>query len=103
MRYILEAFERPEVRRRGITVLRVAVGSKVMSQPLVGFLSREIIGRVADALDTPDAALRANLVASQIVGMLLTRYLLRLHPIADTSIDELVARIGPTLQRYLFG
>jgi AcrR family transcriptional regulator len=102
VRYVLEAFERPEVRRRGVTMIRVAVGSKVMSQPLVGFLSRELIGRIAGALDAPDATLRANLVASQIAGMIMTRYVVRLQAIADAPIDDLVARIGPTLQRYLF-
>ena len=66
VRYVLEAFERPEVRRRGVTMIRVALGSKVMSPPLVGFLSRELIGRITARLDTPDAALRATLVASQI-------------------------------------
>ncbi len=101
VRYILEAFERPEVRRRGVMMIRVAVGSKLMSQPLVGFLSRELIGRIAAATDAPDAALRANLVASQMVGMLMTRYVLKLPAIADAPIEELVSRIGPTLQRYL--
>ena len=73
-----------------------------MSPPLVGFLSRELIGRITARLDTPDAALRATLVASQMAGLLVTRYIVRLHPIADAPIDELVARIGPTIQRYLF-
>ncbi|SFR72609.1 TetR/AcrR family transcriptional regulator [Microbacterium azadirachtae] len=102
VRYVLEAFERPEVRRRGVTMIRVALGSKVMSPPLVGFLSRELIGRITARLDTPDAALRATLVASQIAGMIVTRYVAKLPPIADASVEELVARVGPTLQRYLF-
>lgn len=102
VRYVLEAFERPDVRRRGVTMIRVALGSKVMSPPLVGFLSRELIGRITARLETPDAALRATLVASQIAGLIVTRYVARLQPIADASVDELVARVGPTVQRYLF-
>ncbi len=35
--------------------------------------------------------------------MIVTRYVAKLPPIADAPVDELVARIGPTLQRYLFG
>jgi len=102
VRYVLEAFERPEVRRRGVTMIRVALGSKAMSPVLVGFLSRELIGRITALLETPDAALRATLVASQMAGLIVTRYVARLQPIADAPIDELVARIGPTIQRYLF-
>ncbi len=102
VRYVLQAFEQPDVRRRGVTMIRVAIGSKVMSPPLVGFLARELIGRITARLDTPDAALRATLVASQMAGLLVTRYIVKLHPIADAPVDELVARIGPTIQRYLF-
>ena len=102
VRYVLEAFERPEVRRRGVTMIRVAVGSKAMSPVLIGFLARELIGRITALLETSDAALRANLVASQMAGLIVTRYVVRLQPLADAPIDELVARIGPTVQRYLF-
>ncbi|MGO4678338.1 TetR/AcrR family transcriptional regulator [Microbacterium sp. 2MCAF23] len=102
VRYVLEAFERPEVRRRGVTMIRVALGSKAMSPVLVGFLARELIGRITALLEVPDAALRATLVASQMAGLIVTRYVVRLQPIADAPIDELVARIGPTIQRYLF-
>ncbi|MBS1907398.1 MAG: TetR family transcriptional regulator [Actinobacteria bacterium] len=102
VRYVLEAFERPDQRRRGVTMIRVAVGSKAMSPVLVGFLARELIGRISSRLDVPDAALRANLVASQIAGMIVTRYVAKLPAIAEAPVDELVARIGPTIQRYLF-
>ena len=48
-----------------------------------------------------DVADRAGLVASQVLGTALTRYVLRLPPMAAMGRDELVAWIGPTLQRYL--
>lgn len=102
VRYVLEAFERPEVRRRGVMLLRAAVGSRAGAPLIVGFLSRELLPKVAAGLEGPDAELRADLVASQMAGMLMIRYVLQVKPIADASVDELVARIGPTVQRYLF-
>ncbi len=45
--------------------------------------------------------LRASLVASQIAGMLLARYVLQLPAMAAASVDEIVARVGPTVQHYL--
>ncbi|WP_243232800.1 TetR family transcriptional regulator [Microbacterium sp. CIAB417] len=102
VRYVLEAFEKPEVQRRGVMLMRTAISSRLTTPVLSGFLSRELIGRIARTLGVPDADLRASLVASQIGGMLLTRYLLRIPPIAAASVDELVARVGPTVQRYLF-
>ncbi|QNA91862.1 MULTISPECIES: TetR family transcriptional regulator [unclassified Microbacterium] len=102
VRYVLEAFEQPEVRRRGVMLLRTALGSRLTTPLLAGFLTRELIGRIARSLGTEDADLRASLVASQIAGMLIARYLLRLPALAAASVDELVGRVGPTVQRYLF-
>jgi AcrR family transcriptional regulator len=102
VRFVLEAFERPGVRRRGVIMLRTAISGKLTAPLLTGFLSRELLPRIAAELDAPDAALRASLVASQIAGLLITRYVVRLPGVADASIDELVAHLGPTLQRYLF-
>lgn len=102
VRYVLEALEDDDVRRRVVMLLRTAVGGKIGTPLIVGFLSRELLPRVAGRLDAPDAELRADLVASQMAGMLMIRYVLKVKPIADAPIDELVGWFGPTIQRYLF-
>lgn len=102
IRYVLRAFEQPDVRRRGVMLLRTAIGSRLTTPLLAGFLSRELISRIARSLGVDDAELRASLVASQVAGMLLARYVLRLPALASAPVEELVARVGPTLQRYLF-
>ena len=102
VRYVLDAFEQPDIRRRGVMLIRTAIGSRLTTPLLAGFLSRELIGRIAKTLDVRDAELRAALVASQIAGLLLTRYVLRIAPIATASVDDIVSRVGPTVQRYLF-
>lgn len=102
IRYVLEAFEKPDVRRRGVMLIRTAIGSKLTTPLLAGFLSRELIGRIARSLDVDDADLRAGLVASQVAGMLIARYVLKLPALAGAPVDELVGRVGPTVQRYLF-
>lgn len=103
VRYVLEAFEKPEVRRRGVGLIRTAIGSRLTTPLLAGFLSRELIGRIARTLDVDDAELRATLVASQIAGLLVARYVIKLPALVAASVDELVTRVGPTVQRYLFG
>jgi AcrR family transcriptional regulator len=102
VRFVLEAFERPEVRKRGVIVLRTAISGKLTAPLVTGFLSRELLPRIAAELDPPDATLRASLVASQIAGMLITRYVVKLPAMADATTDDLVAQVGPTIQRYLF-
>jgi AcrR family transcriptional regulator len=101
LRYVLDVWEQPEARRRGILVLRSAIGNKVATPLFAGFLSRELLVRIAAGIGLPDAELRASLVATQVAGLLLARYVLRLAPLADASVDELVAWVAPTIQRYL--
>jgi AcrR family transcriptional regulator len=102
MRFVLGAWEQPEVRRRGVVLMRAALGNKLTTPLLAGFLSRELLSRIARSLDVPDAELRASLVASQVAGMLIARYVLKLPALAEASVDDLVARVAPTIQRYLY-
>jgi AcrR family transcriptional regulator len=46
---------------------------------------------------------RASLVASQVVGLIVVRYVLRLEPLASAAHADVVAAVAPTLQRYLTG
>jgi len=66
-------------------------------------LARLVLDTLAQVLDVPDIALRAQLVASQLLGLALARYLLRLEPLASLPAADVVAAVGPTLQRYLDG
>jgi AcrR family transcriptional regulator len=67
------------------------------------FIDREITGRLAALLGTPDAALRAGMVNVQILGLVTARYIARIEPIASASADELVATFGPLVQHCLTG
>lgn len=67
------------------------------------FIDREITGRLGALLDTPDAALRAGMVAVQVLGLTVARYIVRIEPIASASADELAAGFGPIVQRCLTG
>lgn len=51
--------------------------------------------------DAGQAPTRAGLVASQMLGLALCRYALRLPPIIALDRDRTVAWLGPTVQRYI--
>jgi AcrR family transcriptional regulator len=55
------------------------------------------------ALAPQEAARSAGLIASQMLGMALCRLVLKLPPVVAMSRDEVVAWLGPTVQRYLTG
>ena len=98
---ILSTMGSPAARRRGVSLLRNVIGNRVAGAVVKEFLVREVFLPIATALGTPDAALRANLAASQILGLMVTRYVLRLEPLATATADELVDRVGPVLQWHL--
>ncbi|WP_330283400.1 TetR/AcrR family transcriptional regulator [Streptomyces sp. NBC_00588] len=51
--------------------------------------------------DPEQAPARAALAAAQLLGLALTRYVLRFPPTVALSREEIVAWLAPTLQRYL--
>ncbi|MFG6199971.1 TetR family transcriptional regulator [Nonomuraea sp. JJY05] len=67
------------------------------------YIDREITSRVATLLGTPDAAFRAGMVNVQLLGLTVARYIVRIEPIASSSVDELVSRFGPLVQHCLTG
>ncbi|MET0726511.1 MAG: TetR family transcriptional regulator [Leifsonia sp.] len=103
VRFLLTELEKPGVRDRATALIRSVVGSDGTSRFIREFLVREVFRRIAAGLDAPDAELRASLAASQVVGVMITRYVLRLEPIAGASVDDLVARLGPAVQWHLTG
>jgi hypothetical protein len=60
-----------------------------------------VAARVAAEFGVADAELRVELVASHLAGLAFARYQLKLEPIASTSAEDVVACLGPTVQRYL--
>jgi AcrR family transcriptional regulator len=103
VRTFLEAWEPPETRVRLMAMLRSALTNETAMGMLRDLLVREVFGPITEALGVPDAQLRATLVGSQFVGLSVMRYIGHIEPLASASVDELVAAIGPTVQRYLTG
>jgi len=73
-------------------------------RPLVrdGFM-RLVLAPIGQALELDDVELRMSLVGSQLMGIVLARYVVEVEPLASASHDQLVAAYAPALQRYLDG
>ncbi len=103
VRIVLGIWERPESRAQGLALLRSAVTNEEAARMLRGFVSNAILGTVATLARSPEAEFRAALVGAQIVGVGIARYVVEIEPLASAAVDEIVAAIGPTVQRYLTG
>jgi len=67
------------------------------------FVSRMIFGRIVSVVAPDRPELRTALCGTQIAGLAMVRYVIRLEPLASADHDTVVAAIAPNLQRYLTG
>ena len=66
-------------------------------------MTREILARITRFAQDDDPQLRASLAASQILGLAMARYVLKIEPLASADPDDLIPFLAPALQRYLRG
>jgi AcrR family transcriptional regulator len=84
-------------------LFRSAMQHEWSARMLREFLVTQILRRATTSLqlNPAEAPKRAALVASQMMGLAMVRYILKLEPMASMSQDELARNIGPTIQHYL--
>lgn len=86
-----------------IGLIRSVSSNEDAARMLREFVSSVLLDRLIGELDADHPELRAALCGSQIIGLGVTRYVLRLEPLASADHDTVVAAIAPNLQRYLTG
>ncbi len=86
-----------------VGLLRSVANHDTAARMVREFVSEVIFGKLVGAFSSPDADLRASLCGSQMVGLGMARYVIKLEPLASADVDTLAGAIGPTLQRYLTG
>jgi AcrR family transcriptional regulator len=102
VRTLLENLDRSD--RTPLVILARSAPTHDESEALLReFIAREVTDRLAALLDAPDAALRAGMVAVQVLGLAVARYVVRIEAVADAPVEDLVARFGPVVQQCLTG
>lgn len=102
-RTILQLLDDETTRPIFLSVIRSAVTEGAAREAVHILVDDVIIAAYVEHLDVPNARERATLAATQILGLAMARHVVPIEPLASMSIDDLVARVGPTLQRYLAG
>jgi len=69
------------------------------------FIEDLIATEVGSRVDDPvgSGTVRVQFVASQLLGVVMARYILRLEPFASLPAEQIARTIAPNLQRYLTG
>ncbi|MCV7074956.1 TetR/AcrR family transcriptional regulator [Mycobacterium szulgai] len=96
-------FERWEGDEALVILLRCATTNEEAAQRMREIFGTQLQPLVAALVPAGEAARRAGLIATQILGLALCRFVLRLPPVVEMSRDEVVEWLGPTIQRYLVG
>ncbi|MDD7836662.1 MULTISPECIES: TetR/AcrR family transcriptional regulator [Paenarthrobacter] len=104
VRAVLELWEGP-ARHALVAFARGTIGSQAKTALLREMVTRAVLPRITAGLpgSAEEIRLRGNLVATQVVGLMLARYVIRMQPLASAPRDEVVRLVAPNIQRYLTG
>jgi len=100
VRYFVGRWEGPAADDKLIALLRTAVTSEAIAGQVQAILGQRLTERIA-SLGEEQAPERAALIAAQLLGLALCRYILRFEPLASLPADEVVAAVAPSVDRYL--
>jgi AcrR family transcriptional regulator len=97
--HFVEVWENNEVLT---ALLRVGATNQAGAERMQGILRDQLLPVTRAVCPDPEQApARAALMASQLLGLALTRYVLRMPPAVALAPEEIVAWVAPTVQRYL--
>jgi AcrR family transcriptional regulator len=102
-RFVVGMLEDARARSVLTGMVRAAASEPEAARILRDLISRRVFGAITASLDVEDADLRATLVGSQVVGLIVARHVVAVEPLASLDPESLVAAIAPNLQRYLVG
>jgi hypothetical protein len=81
-------------------LLRSAASNDAAAQQLKNIFQLQVVPTIARIGNPDTAAPRAGLISSQLLGVALCRYVLKLAPVAEMDRVTLVREVGATIQRY---
>ncbi len=102
-RFLLDVIESDPVGSPIISLARAAASEPAAALLVRDLITTRVLAPLTQAIGADDAALRAALLGSQIVGLTFARYVVGIEPLASLPRQAVVAAIAPTLQHYLTG
>ncbi|MFE2517331.1 TetR/AcrR family transcriptional regulator [Streptomyces mirabilis] len=100
-RFLLGIWENPTTRTPLLAIVRSAVNNETAAAVFRRLVAAQLLRRIAGRLDLPDAELRAELAAAQLVGVAMLRYVIKVEPLASADVERIVERVAPVVQGHL--
>jgi len=103
VRHFLGIWEGPQANSGMAVLLRSAASNDLSAGKMREVFAAQVLPALARVGTRATVGRRAGLVASQLLGLALCRYVLKLPAIAEMPVEELVKQVAPTIQRYAVG
>jgi AcrR family transcriptional regulator len=102
VRLVLSIWDSP-AGTAALAVFRSALSNEWTARLLREFVVVQVLRRAVTelAIDPAEAELRSALVATQMAGLIVTRYVLKIEPLPAADPELLIAAVGPNVQRFL--
>ncbi|PSM37337.1 TetR family transcriptional regulator [Streptomyces dioscori] len=100
-RFFFGVWENPATRKALLAIVRSAVNNETAAGVFRRLISAQLLRRVALQLNLPDAELRAELAAAQLVGIAMLRYVIKVEPLASADPEQIINRVAPVIQSHL--
>lgn len=97
----LSAYDTPDGQLRFLTLFRATSSEEGLARARDHFID-DVIGSLVEKLGLDHPRLRSNLVASQLIGLAMARYVLKLEPVTSISMSNMISAYVPTFTRYLY-
>jgi AcrR family transcriptional regulator len=101
VRAFLALWDDPKTRDPMLAVVRSAVSYDDAARLVSDFVTTQVIGHVVKLHAASDKELRTTLIGSQVIGMLMVRYVIKIEPLSSLAPDAVSALLGPVIDRYL--
>ena len=102
LRIFLSVWDDPDTQVQLLAVVRSTLDADGTTLLKDGFIP-VVVGPVLAQLVKDRPEVRIPLVASQVVGLIVARYVIAFPTMAQMPAEDVVARMGPVLQHYLTG
>jgi len=81
-------------------IFRSAATDEKAAEMLRDFVQKTVLNTVQRHLTGHNPHLRATLVGSQLIGIIVARYIVKIEPLASASAEEIIEYLGPRLQSH---
>jgi AcrR family transcriptional regulator len=103
IRHFLDLWEGPMSRGSLTILLRASATNEEAAAKMRKIFSGQVLPALSSISDRAEVATRAGLVSSHLLGIALCRYVLNVPPVVAMKPEQIIAHVGPTLQRYVTG